>query len=186
VFIFNILGIVFGLGAFGVGYLACHLVTGDGNSSYASLGNLVAGSVACAVDLAYRAMKAPATGRWRFIHPVTGGQLIFVPIWVFGVIWIVVGCLDFAAGGNQARAQNNAFMEDTLALLDKTVTALKAGDNAEDEKGARDLVILSERKLREMADLYERLDKAEKGRLDRKYADRINPLIQQVRLRWHR
>jgi hypothetical protein len=48
---------------------------------------LIAGPIAIVADLLYR-LKSKG-GHW--IHPRGGGALFFLPVWCFGVIWIVIG-----------------------------------------------------------------------------------------------
>jgi hypothetical protein len=83
VIIFNLPGILiaaiaFGI-AFGVGHLA-HL-SGEGPLM------IIAGPLCAAMDLVYRAKRS---GRGWF-HPSLGGALFFIPVWVFGILWFVLG-----------------------------------------------------------------------------------------------
>ncbi|MBM3980798.1 MAG: hypothetical protein FJ304_11035 [Planctomycetes bacterium] len=42
--------------------------------------------VCFASDLTYRWRSFRERGRWRFVHPLTGGMFFFIPIWiVFGL-----------------------------------------------------------------------------------------------------
>ena len=48
---------------------------------------LIAGPIAIALDLLYR-LKFKY-GDWNRLE--SGGTLFFIPVWCFGVIWIVIG-----------------------------------------------------------------------------------------------
>lgn len=76
----------------GLGMLAVSCVTGlvvtqllgaSGNAPFM----LIAGPIALACDAIYR-WRHPA-GHW--LHPNGGGSFCFVPVWVVGMLWLVLG-----------------------------------------------------------------------------------------------
>lgn len=50
---------------------------------------IIAGPLVVASDLAYR-LKRP-DGDW--LHPNCGGSLFFLPVWPFGILWLVLGVI---------------------------------------------------------------------------------------------
>jgi hypothetical protein len=85
VIIFNFVGLgmlaaCFGF-AFGVGWLF-------GITDEAPL-MLIAGPLVFFCDLLYRGKHAQNEGWWY--RPRSGGQLFFVPLWAFGIIWMILG-----------------------------------------------------------------------------------------------
>ena len=81
--IFNLPGILIASVAFGVAFGLGHLVgfTAEGPLM------IVAGPLCAAMDLAYRSRRPER----RWFHPSFGGALFFIPVWVFGIIWLVLG-----------------------------------------------------------------------------------------------
>jgi hypothetical protein len=65
--------------AFAIGYLV-------GTSAEGIL-MIVASPFLVGADVVYRATRA--TRQW--FHPHGGGMLFFVPIWVWGVVWLLLG-----------------------------------------------------------------------------------------------
>jgi len=85
VVIFNLVGVLiiaiaFGI-ALGIGHLAG--VTAEG------LMMIIAGPVCAALDLVYRSRRPDR----RWFHPRFGGALFFIPVWVLGILWLVLGIL---------------------------------------------------------------------------------------------
>lgn len=83
VMIFNlprilICAVAFGI-AFGVGQVVG--ITAEGPLM------IIAGPLCAALDLAYR-FRHPER---RWFHPNFGGALFFIPVWIFGGIWLVAG-----------------------------------------------------------------------------------------------
>lgn len=83
IIIFNIPGIImaalaFGI-AFGVGSLA-------GTNAEGPL-TLIGGVLILVFDLAYRLLRK--AGHW--LVPNQGGSLFFLPAWMFGVLWTILG-----------------------------------------------------------------------------------------------
>lgn len=73
--------------AFGIGYLA-------GTSAEGPL-MMIAGPLCVAIDLAYRIR--PSERRW--FHPSFGGALFFIPVWILGIVWLVLGIV-YTTHGN--------------------------------------------------------------------------------------
>jgi hypothetical protein len=48
---------------------------------------IIAGLLCAAMDLVYRVRRSG--GRW--LHPNFGGALFFIPVWVLGMFWLVLG-----------------------------------------------------------------------------------------------
>jgi hypothetical protein len=48
---------------------------------------IIAGPLCVAMDLVYRFMRS---GR-RWFHPSFGGSLFFIPVWILGIVWLVLG-----------------------------------------------------------------------------------------------
>ena len=180
--IFNIPGLVFAVAALGIAYAIGGLVTGEWHGDNA-VSFFVLGTLALAMDLGYRARRVHDSSAWRFVRPTAGGHILFIPIWVFGAIWIIMGGVDLATGRRHLRAQNDAFVQETIALLEQTTSALQNPPAADEAARSDDLLDRSLDRIHQLADLYDRLDQSEKRRLDRKYGDRVNRLIEQIRLR---
>jgi hypothetical protein len=83
IIIFNLPGILMaaiGLGiAMGIGHLTDTAAEGPLM--------IIAGPLCTAMDLVYR-LKHPER---RWFHPSSGGALFFIPLWLLGVIWLVLG-----------------------------------------------------------------------------------------------
>ncbi|MEN8251902.1 MAG: hypothetical protein ABFS32_23475 [Bacteroidota bacterium] len=82
--IFNFSGIIIAL----LGLVMGSIFSGNGDN----LGfSLVAGFTVVIVDLIYRNKnKLPFEGT-PYFHPKMGGQIMFIPIWIWGIIFI---CMD--------------------------------------------------------------------------------------------
>jgi hypothetical protein len=80
-----ICGLAFGM-AFGIGYLV-------GTSDEGPL-MIIAGPLCTAMDTFVRLRKA---GR-RWFHPEAGGNLFFIPIWLLGIVWLVLGLVYTVRG----------------------------------------------------------------------------------------
>jgi hypothetical protein len=81
--IFNLPGILMTATGFGIAAGIGHLA---GTSAEGPL-MIIAGPLCAAMDLAYRFKRH--AGRW--FHPSYGGALFFIPVWILGVIWLVLG-----------------------------------------------------------------------------------------------
>ena len=55
---------------------------------------ILAGLLGAAMDLVYRARRS---GR-RWLHPSFGGALCFIPVWVLGIVWLVLGVASVIQG----------------------------------------------------------------------------------------
>jgi hypothetical protein len=90
IIIFNIPGIVITAiafaAAFGIGHLA-------GTSAEGPL-MIIAGPLCIIMDLLYRFKRADR----RWFSPGAGGALFFIPVWILGVFWLVLGIVDTVRG----------------------------------------------------------------------------------------
>jgi hypothetical protein len=80
--IFNFIGLGICAVAFGVAFVVGMLL---GNSDENAV-MLVAGPVAFVCDLLYRNRRKQIDGWWW--GPRLGGQLFFIPVWLFGLLWM--------------------------------------------------------------------------------------------------
>jgi hypothetical protein len=48
---------------------------------------IIAGLSCAAMDLVYRARRS----EHRWLHPSFGGALFFIPVWILGIFWLVLG-----------------------------------------------------------------------------------------------
>lgn len=83
--IFNIVGIVMAAISFGIAFGVCSLLGLSGEGPLM----LVGGPLAVACDALYR-------WKWndsRWFHPGAGGSLFFLPLWMFGVLWLILGAI---------------------------------------------------------------------------------------------
>lgn len=78
-------GIAFAI-AFGIGHVA--------NLSAEGPLMLIAGPLSLAMDLAYRFK----IGERRWFSPTGGGALFFIPVWCFGVLWLILGAVYVVQG----------------------------------------------------------------------------------------
>jgi hypothetical protein len=72
--------------AFGIGHLT-------GMSSEGPL-MIVAGPLCMALDLVYRLKRADR----RWFSPGVGGALFFIPVWILGIIWLLLGIVYTVQG----------------------------------------------------------------------------------------
>src|SRR5262249_22480602 len=132
---FNWLGLGMVIGAVGIAMVVSGTVTGEWDS-FGAAGFFVCGCLALAVDLSYRVTQFREDGRWRFLKPNTGGSFCFIPVWGIGVVWLIVGAVDFAKGGDEVRARNDTFMKETERLLQDTVVRLRNAKTRTDREAA--------------------------------------------------
>lgn len=60
---------------------------------------MVAGLVMAAGDLIYRNIKSKeGTSRSPFLHPKSGGNIMFIPVWIMGVLAFALGLVGPALG----------------------------------------------------------------------------------------
>jgi hypothetical protein len=180
--IFNFIGLLFVAIAFGVAYVVSGSALGewhgDNALSYYLLGTLTLG-----LDLAYRKFRSNDQSSSQFFRPSEGGHLFFIPVWMIGALWIILGAIDLAKDGPRIRADNDAFMQETITVLEKSVATLKDAVGNDPAAQPDDLLHRGVARIRELADFYETLDQYEKRRLDRKFGERVSRLIEQIRLR---
>jgi hypothetical protein len=81
--IFNIPGLIILLGAFGIAFGVGKLI---GTTAEGPL-MLIAAPLTIASDLFYR-LKMRYGDLWR---SAAGGSLFFIPVWILGVFWLVLG-----------------------------------------------------------------------------------------------
>jgi hypothetical protein len=55
---------------------------------------IIAGLLCAAIDLIYRVRRS---GR-RWLHPNFGGALFFIPVWILGIVWLVLGAASVIQG----------------------------------------------------------------------------------------
>jgi hypothetical protein len=150
------------------------------------LGMLVGGSVVLAVDLIYRGKGFPGEDNWRFVKPSTGGHIIFLPVWLFGLSLCLVGAEGLLTARATRPADIDQFMRETVSLLEKTVRELeKMGTRAEWE-AAQDQVNRCQQRLREVGELYRGLSDQELGRLERRYGSRITQAAEGLQVQTER
>ncbi len=90
VIIFNLPGILMAAVAFGIAFGIGHLV---GISAEGPL-MMIAGPLCAAIDLAYRHRRPDR----HWFHPGFGGALFFIPVWMFGIVWLVLGVVYTVRG----------------------------------------------------------------------------------------
>jgi uncharacterized membrane protein len=76
-----IFAIAFGT-AFGIGRLT--EISGEGPLM------IIAGPLCMALDLGYRFFRRPDHS---WFNPSFGGALFFIPVWILGIIWLVLGAV---------------------------------------------------------------------------------------------
>ena len=77
--------IAFGI-ASGIGHLAGTAAEGPSM--------IIAGPLCAVMDLIYRVRRP---GR-RWLHPSFGGSLFFIPVWILGIFWSVLGFTSVIQG----------------------------------------------------------------------------------------
>ena len=178
---FNMPGLVILFGSVALGMVVQGLTTGNWETD-TGIGLMIAGPAALLVDLFYRGSQFPEEDRWRFVKPTTGGQLMFIPIWVFGIAWIFVGIHAFATGRGSQVAERERFMGETATLLEATAEALENIETRAGWEAAQEHVKRCQQKLRELGPFYRSLDDSERRRLERKYGTRITQAADGLRL----
>lgn len=83
VIIFNVPGIIIAAIAFGIAFGVGHLA---GTTAEGPL-MIIAGPLCAALDLAYRYRRPER----HWFHPNLGGALFFIPVWILGIVWLVLG-----------------------------------------------------------------------------------------------
>lgn len=76
---------------FGVSFAVCHFIF---HSTSEGLFMVIAGPIVSALDVIYR-MK---TQRDKWSLAEGGGQLFWIPVWAFGLIWVAVGIFYLLGG----------------------------------------------------------------------------------------
>lgn len=182
IFFANVRGFLIVIGSLTIGYSVGGWTTGEWDGETAA-NLLIGGSLAFLVDSVLRTRAPDASLARRLFHPSNGGYLAIVPIWIVGLIWVTLGAVDFATGQGKVRASHDQFLGDSIKLFSETVEALKTVKTPEDEQKAEALVRQSERRSVELADFFEQISRAEKKRINRKFGEKIDDLIDQIRLR---
>lgn len=87
---FNIIGVIILAISIGVAFGVTSLlgITAEGPWM------IIAGLIASVLDAAYRIYK----GGNALFHPKRGGQLCFIPVWLFGVVWTILGVVYIIRG----------------------------------------------------------------------------------------
>lgn len=83
ILIFNGPGIVMAVVAFAIAFGIGKLT---GTSAEGPL-MMIAGPICIALDLAYRFQYSAR----RWFHPDAGGALFYIPVWLLGILWLVLG-----------------------------------------------------------------------------------------------
>ncbi|HYT88818.1 MAG TPA: hypothetical protein VEL76_08930 [Gemmataceae bacterium] len=169
--IFNLLGAVFFLILVMASFLIQHFFGKWGPVD--PVGDFVLGSLTVLLDGGYRATCFREQGRWRFLSPSTGGHLFFIPVWGFGVVWILVGCYALATDRAQEYARHEAFMSETVRLLEGTVELLEGVKTREEWEAAEERVEQCQRRLRELPRFYRTLSDSDRRRLQQESGERI-------------
>jgi hypothetical protein len=177
----NCSGLCIFFGAGGVGSLVQGLTTGNWETD-AGVGLLVAGPLALAVDLVYRAARFHAEGRWRFFKPTTGAHAVFIPMWVFGLVWIFVGIHAVATGRGSQVAEHNRFLSGTASFLEETVEFLEHINTRAAWEAAQERVERCRQRLSELGPFYRSLSEKERERLQGKYGKRIQEAADSLQL----
>jgi hypothetical protein len=60
-----------------------------GQPNPANAGFVFGGPIITYLDMRYRRK----VGQRHWFHPHRGGHLMFIPVWILGVIWIILGLL---------------------------------------------------------------------------------------------
>jgi hypothetical protein len=90
IIIFNLPGIVMTACAIGIAF-GLGEPTGWNNEGFLTS---VSGAFVLTFDLAYRLMRRD--GHWY--KPDKGGSLFFLPAWVFGILWFILGIVYIVRG----------------------------------------------------------------------------------------
>lgn len=88
----NLVGIVIFLIGFGVALLvkAVSGVTAEGPLM------LVGGPLCLVMDVAYRSTRSER----HWFKAETGGVIFSIPLWIFGIVWVVIGIIYIINGRN--------------------------------------------------------------------------------------
>jgi hypothetical protein len=179
--IFNLVGLAIVLGAFAVGAVVQGLATGHWGDE-PGINLVFMGLLALAVDLLYRSFHSPEVTRWRYFNPVTGGQLVFIPVWLFGIVWTVGGVYALITGLGNQMAEHDRFVSGTATYLEDTVKELEKINTRAGWEAAQDRFKQCQQKLNELGLFYRGLDNDERRRLQQKYSARINRAAEEIRL----
>jgi hypothetical protein len=90
IIIFNALGLAF----IGIGFGVAMLIRSVAGVESEGGTMLVLGPIVAATDLIFR--FSHRDGHWFW--PKRGGQLFFLPVWMFGVLWTVLGAVYLYRG----------------------------------------------------------------------------------------
>lgn len=108
--IFNIPGIVIVAISFAIAFGVGHLT---GTSAEGPL-MIIAGSLAAAFDVIYRLKQSVR----HWFHPSYGGSLFFLPVWIFGVLWMVLGVV-YTINGSTELERTASSPRPPLSLCDR-------------------------------------------------------------------
>ncbi len=81
--VFNVAGLLMCIIGFASAFVIGHAV---GIAAEGFL-MMIAGPLCAALDLGYRYSR----GERRWFNPRSGGTLFFVPVWIFGILWLALG-----------------------------------------------------------------------------------------------
>lgn len=87
--IFNLHGLLF----LGIGFAAAFALGAFAGWESEAEYMLVLGPMVAGSDLAFRLLHK--TGHWFW--PRSGGHLFFLPVWMYGLLWTVLGVIDYTA-----------------------------------------------------------------------------------------
>jgi hypothetical protein len=134
----------------------------------------MAGNLAAGFDIAYRGFRGRGSVFSRFAAPNGGGHLFFVPVWIWGLLMLSTGvfsCATADADRNARSAQNDVFVEKTVATLEDNAVSF----GREQARQATHRVV-----MQQLSDFYVKLDNAEKAQIDLKYGDRIARVLKLI------
>jgi hypothetical protein len=86
---FNLIGLAMFLLAIGAGVWLARAL---GSSSQA-LVMLFGGALLAVLDLVVRSLRGVS-----LLRGAGGGKMLFLPIWIWGVVWTVLGVIDYVHG----------------------------------------------------------------------------------------
>ena len=85
--IFNFIGLAMVGACFAIAYVFGWVTSSTGEDVLM----VIAGPLLFICDMLYRRKRTVGTeGQWWYHHR-RGGQLFFIPIWVFGLLWMLLG-----------------------------------------------------------------------------------------------
>lgn len=114
---FNLLGLGMLVISATAGLMVVDILDASGEAPFM----MTAGPIALACDVAYR-WKDP-TGHW--LRPGGGGHLLFIPIWVFGLWWSVLG-IAYAITGQEKSDLVGVIVASAIAVGILGVAILKS------------------------------------------------------------